>query len=455
VVRRRAIGQRPVLRRLLAAAALGAFALAVVVIVAVFLRSLVVLPVVAVGLSVAVLAGWTALVCRGRRRLVALSVGFVAFAATLVVLGAETMVGMVVVFILVAASNAAAGLALAQDPSLVGATLSGRSVGPARKGVLLMNPLSGGGKVDRFGLVEAAQQRGVEAVLLQPGDDLRALAERAVTDGADALGMAGGDGSQALVADVAQAHDVAFVCVPAGTRNHFALDLGLERKDVRAALEAFGDAVERRIDLATVDGRIFVNNASLGAYATIVQSESYRQAKLGTAAALLPDLLGPAAPTFDLRYDGPDGQPQETADLLLVSNNPYALRTLTGLGTRPRLDAGLLGIVAVRAEHIQDVSVLAALESAGAVNRFPGLREWTAQTFRVDSADTIPVGLDGEALRMRPPLEFRTLPGALRVRLPLASPGATHSVVRPPGVRRTVAALIRVVSGRPVSPAWV
>ena len=100
--------------------------------------------------------------------------------------------------------------------------------------------------------------------------------------------MAGGDGSQALVASVAARHEIPHVCVPAGTRNHFALDLGLDRNDVVGALDAFGDGVERRIDLASVNGRTFVNNASLGLYAEIVQSPEYRDAKLRTAAAMCP-----------------------------------------------------------------------------------------------------------------------------------------------------------------------
>jgi diacylglycerol kinase family enzyme len=88
--------------------------------------------------------------------------------------------------------------------------------------------------------------------------------------------MAGGDGSQALVAAVAAERDIPFVCVPAGTRNHFVLDLGLDRKDVVGALDAYTDGVERRIDLARVGDRVFVNNVSLGVYAAIVQSDDYR-----------------------------------------------------------------------------------------------------------------------------------------------------------------------------------
>jgi len=145
--------------------------------------------------------------------------------------------------------------------------------------------------------------------------------------------MAGGDGSQALVASVAARHDVPHVCVPAGTRNHFALDLGLDRTDVVGALDAFTDGVERRIDLAAVNGRMFVNNASLGLYAEIVQSPDYRDAKVKTAASILPDLLGPDTAPLDLRYTGPDGQRHPTAQLILVSNDPYQLDYPGGRGT--------------------------------------------------------------------------------------------------------------------------
>ncbi len=168
---------------------------------------------------------------------------------------------------------------------------------PATRGVLIINPRSGGGKAERFNLPEEARRRGIEPLLLGPGDDLCELARRAVRRGADVIGMAGGDGSQALVATVAMEHDIALVCIPAGTRNHFALDLGLDRDDVVGALDAFTDGVERRIDLASLNERIFVNNASLGVYAQVVQSNAYRDAKLGTWKRMLPEMLGGAQRT--------------------------------------------------------------------------------------------------------------------------------------------------------------
>ena len=154
-------------------------------------------------------------------------------------------------------------------------------VAAARHGVVLMNPASGDGKVARLHLVDEAQRRGISPVLLEPGDDLEELAETAVNQGVDVLGMAGGDGSQAVVAAVAARHGVPFVCVPAGTRNHFALDLGIDRDDPVRALDAYGPAREASIDLAEVNGEVFVNNVSLGLYADFVASESTARRSAG------------------------------------------------------------------------------------------------------------------------------------------------------------------------------
>ena len=188
--------------------------------------------------------------------------------------------------------------------------------------------------------------------------------------------MAGGDGSQALVASVAMAADVPLVCVPAGTRNHFALDLGLDRNDVVGALDAFDAAVERRIDLAEVNGRVFVNNVSLGVYAKIVQSPEYRDAKRQTTAAMLPELLGPGAEPFDLHFVGPDGTRQDGAQIIQVSNNPYVLTSLAGFGSRARLDTGTLGIAAAKVRGASDVAAFVAAESAGRLDRFSGWTKW-------------------------------------------------------------------------------
>ena len=139
-----------------------------------------------------------------------------------------------------------------------------RPADPPRRPVLFINPRSGGGKAARAGLAERTRDTAIETVTLAPGQDLAALAGEAAAAGADVLGMAGGDGSLAVVAAVAAAHGIPFVCVPAGTRNHFALDVGVDRRDLTGALDAFTEGVERRIDTAEVNGRMFLNNVSLG-----------------------------------------------------------------------------------------------------------------------------------------------------------------------------------------------
>ena len=272
---------------------------------------------------------------------------------------------------------------------------------PCRRPVLIVNPTSGGGKATRFDLVSQCRERGIEPVVFQPGDDLAALAASAVRAGADALGMAGGDGSQGAVAAVAAAHDLPYVCVAAGTRNHFAFDIGVDRDDVVRGLDAFADGVERRIDLGRVNGRVFVNNVAMGLYGAVVDSEEYRDHKFRTVIRMLPELTGPAAKPFDLRYLGPDGREQRGAYMLLVSNNPYRPRP-SRAGTRGTLDGGALGVVAVTGPPPHR------------------LKEWTTPAFGVDSTATVALGIDGESVHTDPPLHFESLPLALRVRTPPA-----------------------------------
>ena len=270
------------------------------------------------------------------------------------------------------------------------------------KPVLIVNPTSGGGAASRYDLVGQCRARGIEPVVFERGDDLSALAAAAIEGGADVIGMAGGDGSQGAVAAVAAEHDVPYVCVPAGTRNHFAIDIGVARDDVVGALDAFVNGAERRIDLARVNGRIFVNIASMGLYGAIVQSPAYRDAKLRTVIEMLPDLLGPGSEAFDLRLTLPDGSQWSNARLLLVSNNRYELDPRPMTGARKGIDRGLLGVAVVDSGK-----------------PFPAMREWTTPTFRVDSGAVVDLALDGEAAAMDPPLLFESVPSALRIRTPI------------------------------------
>jgi diacylglycerol kinase family enzyme len=407
-------------------AALGLLAAAVVVLVAGTVQNVGALLLVLLGLLMAVTAGWYAVSRRGLTRWVALGVLAVSLVPLIwgIVLVDLRPVRVILTLVFGALSVGCARVALhrtvrARRQTMAALPAAQRPAHP----VLIINPKSGGGKAERFRLADECSARGIEPVLLRPGDDLLQLAKDAIARGADVIGMAGGDGSQALVASVAAAHQIPHVVVPSGTRNHFALDLGLDRDDVVGALDAFGEAVERRIDLAEVNGRVFVNNASLGLYAKIVQVPGYREAKLKTAADVLPNLLGPDAKPFDLRFTGPDGTRYDTAHMILVSNNQYQLDHLGGRGTREHLDDGILGVVAARIGGATEARRFVTLEAAGQVRKFPGWLEWETPRFEVSSDSPVEIGIDGETMVMTPPLVFSVRPGALRVRIPRTAPG--------------------------------
>ncbi|CAM5263394.1 MULTISPECIES: diacylglycerol/lipid kinase family protein [Streptomyces] len=298
----------------------------------------------------------------------------------------------------------------------------------ARRPYLIVNPRSGGGKASRFRIAERARAFGARVFLIDHSlpQDLATVARRAVDDGADLLGVAGGDGTQALVAEVAAESGLPFLVIPAGTRNHFAMDLGLDREDPSAALEALTDGVELDVDLGYAGQRVFVNNVSFGAYAALAQDPAYREDKLGTAVRILPEFLarheGPelVVRAGPLTVDGPDA--------VLVSNNPYQVDDPAGLGRRAGLDSGLLGVLAARAET--PIETAARLRSG----QPHGLTRLATPDDVVVYADVpvLPAGLDGEAVSLPTPVRCRISPRALRVRVPRHRPGAGTSG-RPPG----------------------
>jgi diacylglycerol kinase family enzyme len=442
--------QRPMLRRIAAILALVT-PVVMAVVAAVALAGDVPIAVLAVGLVLLVNAAiWFALTVRGALRALGAVVIVLSGAGLIVVLAThwQGLLALAALLLLLALFGLAARYALgrAGEAALGRMSAAVVPVGAAGSGALIINLKSGGGKAERFDLAEEARRRGIEPIVLRPGDDLLELAESAIARGAEVIGMAGGDGSQALVATVAARRSIAHVCIPAGTRNHFALDLGLDRDDVVGALDAFTDGVERRIDLACVNDRVFVNNASLGVYAKVVQSDAYRDAKLGTWTDMLPDLLGQDAQAIDLEFTAPDGTDYDDAPLVLVSNNPYELTHLSGAGTRERIDTGLLGIVTARVRGA-DVSKLVALELVGQAGRYPGLLAWSSPEFEVRSNAPVEVGLDGEALVLDPPLHFASMPGALRVRLP-RSAGLSPAARAVALTFGNMGALVRVAAGR-------
>lgn len=384
-------------------------------------------------LVAAVLAGWAGIRRRGAGRIAFLSVGAALVVAAVVV----TFVGGLILNSLLAIAFLVASLVIARRVFTVRAHLT-PAPRPTRP-VVIWNPRSGGGKALEAHLAAEARARGIEPIELTPGADLAELVCSAVAGGADALAAAGGDGTQALIASIAAEHDLPFACIPAGTRNHLALDLGVDRDDVVGALDAFVDGGERRVDLAEVNGRTFVNNVSLGLYAEAVHREGYRDAKLRTILDTAPDVLGgdgSGAPP--LRWTGPEGVARDSAAVILVSNNMYRLGRAIGSGSRPRIDDGVLGIAVLEAS---------GGGGGGREGRRRLWRQWSAPSFEVGSTAPVPAGVDGEALMLEPPLRFTVHPGALRVRLAPHHPGASPSAALPTGVWDGLRAMLRIAAG--------
>jgi diacylglycerol kinase family enzyme len=259
---------------------------------------------------------------------------------------------------------------------------------------LVINPRSGRGTVGADELAEAARALGIEAHVLSDGEDAGGVTR---AFGAEIIGVAGGDGSLSPVAQAAIELDAAFVCVPRGTRNHFARDLGLDRGDPLGALAAFAGGAERRIDVGRVAGRVFLNNVSFGAYAGLVH-ERERHRRRGEALARARALLRVARDRYTLhaRVNGEDVR----ARVILLGNNRYELDLFT-LGARARLDEGVL-------------------ELRAAAGWWPTTwQEQVAERFRIElPRGSVRVAIDGEPVLLESPLELESLPHALRVLLP-------------------------------------
>lgn len=256
-------------------------------------------------------------------------------------------------------------------------------------GLLIINPQSGKDSPTAEELEREAHARDIETHVMREGED---PAEVARASAVEVVGMAGGDGSLAAVAEVALERGAAFVCVPFGTRNHFARDLGLDRDDPVGALRAF-DGTERRIDVGRADDRLFLNNVSLGLYARLVHRREHHRRRRETFArlrawAILLTHREPLGITID-------GAPVE-GRLVLVANNAYVLEPPT-VGARDRLDEGKLHLYVPGSEPPERVGERFVIDS---------------------SAGRLAAAVDGEPDVLETPVEFRIEPAALRVLVP-------------------------------------
>jgi diacylglycerol kinase family enzyme len=393
-----------------------------------------------VGAGLVLAGGFWFLAKRGVLRWTGLAVAVLAAVLVLVVDFRQGVVAPALISLaLLAVGGAAARHALRHTPQ---PWMPTRVTPAPAHPFIVMNPRSGGGKVVRFDLAAKAKALGAEVTLLDgPGYvDVAALVRDAVDRGADLLGVAGGDGTQALVAGIAADHDIPLLVISAGTRNHFALDLGLDRDDPSTCLQALTDGEEVRVDLGYIGDRPFVNNASFGAYAEIVQSPEYRDNKEGTILSMLPDLLTTGSGNLSVRVGDVS---VASTQAILISNNPYGSGRISDMGRRNRLDQGVLGVIAGRLDS--------ATRAIGLLRRERGrtLTVLTGPEAIVDAdAAEIPVGIDGEAVSVATPVHCTIRPRALRVRLPRDRPG-----VPAPATRIQWDRLWRLAAGRSRDPA--
>ena len=386
----------------------------------------------AASLLVAALLALDGVIQRAARRWLELSAALVLAAASLyLLLGSIELLADLATIVLWGS-----GVWLARGAFGASARLEPAS--PPLAAVMFWNPKSGDGKALSAGLAGEALARGIKPIELQRDDDLRQLALAEIDAGADALAAAGGDGTQAIVAAIAAEHDLPFACIPAGTRNHFALDLGVDRDDLVGSLDAFTNGGEKRVDLGEVNGQIFVNNVSLGLYAEAVQNDDYRGAKLRTLLDTAPEVAGPAGSGLELEWVGDNDQRSEDAVAILISNNRYRVGRLLSSGTRPSIQDGLLGVT---------VFETATPGAGDGLLRRPW-HEWTTPEIELNAPGPVAAGIDGEATMLEAPLLFRIRPLALRVRIAAHHPGVSPSAALPDKLIELPAALWRTARGR-------
>ena len=311
------------------------------------------------------------------------------------------------VVVVIAAVGAAAGVtyALAQrrKPHLI-AEIEGTDV--FKHPVLIINPHSGSGKAAKIGLVDSAKMLGIETVVREKGQKLGKLAKTAVDNGCDHLIISGGDGSLARIAKVAIKRDVPFSCVPCGTRNHFAMDLGLDRSDPAKALDAAFGGVEVKVDVGRIGGKLFLNNVSFGIYANAIAETGYREHRAESMMEAVEQ--GVVDPDSQFSVEDPDGVVHDEIGVLMASNNPYRFIGPPDFAGRARLDTGTLGIVLtdrVEDEHVDF--------KHGQVKR------WDTPSLTVNSTEKkVPAGIDGSLHKMKAPVDIHIDHQALRVVLP-------------------------------------
>lgn len=253
------------------------------------------------------------------------------------------------------------------------------------------------------------------------GDVIAERVEAAVKAGCKLIIVGGGDGSVSSAAQAVAGTDATLGILPLGTLNHLARDLGIPF-DLAKSVEVIAGGQMRTIDVAEVNGRIFVNNAAIGLYPLMVMDRELQQQRLGRSKRLA--MLVASLRTLSrfhhqrLRISADGGEARIDTPLLFVGNNDYQL-ALPAAGQRNRLDDGQLCVMVMRKKGVP--GFLAAVMRAlfGIPRPDDMVRLDTVSSLAVDSArSAVTLALDGETLAIKPPLIFRIRPGALKVIAP-------------------------------------
>ena len=297
--------------------------------------------------------------------------------------------------------------------------------------IVLVNAAAGtfervGADVVRDALTAAFEGRAASAsISFVASDDLRRVAQdsvaRARRDGFDGVVVGGGDGTIRTVAGALVGTDLPLGVLPLGTLNHFARDLGLPLAlDDAVAVICGGNT--RAIDVGDVNGEIFINNSGIGLYPFLVLDRDRRRVRLRltkwTAMLLAVLRLWRRFPLRRLVIAVEGRAEPFRTPIVFVGNNEYGL-SFSAFGKRERLDAGTLWICVSKARRPAALLWVAIRAALGFVDRDRGLEVAQAASADIRSrASKLLVALDGEVEIMRPPLRYRTRPGALRVFVP-------------------------------------
>ncbi len=289
-----------------------------------------------------------------------------------------------------------------------------------KKPYLILNPKSGNGRAIKAKTPHAAEKMGIKVLIMKKGESVEDLARKAVDEGADVLGISGGDGSIGTVAKVAIENNLPMVVLPGGTRCHFARDIGMLPKQINDALSSYY-GVERRIDVSKINDRIFMNNASFGVYADIVNNEDYRNKKITVTRRVLREILSGTKKPYALNINN-NGHKFSKAIMVLIGVNRYNTINLMELGQRPRLDEGVLQINVlskVSNELIANVLRNATINQIEQTSSLEEFSQWETKKIEIaGKGKKVVVGVDGECEEFSSPVNVEIMPKALRLYVP-------------------------------------